>query len=269
MKTVIPFLLAVVCILNFNQTANAQSSANQQRLAAQAALDARNEFVSALQKKDFTALAHAGFDHAVREAAEKLRETDVAAADELIQKWESDEGSLNFENAMMMLQFNDLGDHAPLFAWLETYINKLGDKFGALILNLPIIKTVRTLNFAIPVVFRPNGEWQVAGVDNRIEYRKHFIPFANIITYYVSLYACKAIIIKQGWPSQLNQLCSKAADKLEFVMGRYIAAPISDFIYKAAHRSRAHAPVFGRSQLQYETGEDLANDIRRGGLTLQ
>lgn len=260
---VIPVLFAILTSIHINiaQAESVDSIGESQ--AAQVALEARNGFVKSLINRDFVGITHEGFDHAIRDFADQLAtdQNDPAAAKELITRWES--GESDFQAALFAASFDDLGDHAPLFPWIEAYINKLSDKYGSIILNLPIIKTIQTLNFAIPVVFRPNGEWQMTGVDNRIEYRKHFIPFANIITYYVSLYACNVFTVKSGYP-QLKRFCKTAAQKLEFVMGRYIAAPVSDFIFKASHRVRVRQPSMGRDQLRYENGEDLASDIRQG-----
>lgn len=272
MKTAIPFLFAIITTIQFNHTAKADvlppAGNNDERIAMQAAIGARNEFVRALINRDYVDLARAGFDHAVKDlAAQLVEQGKIAESQELMQKWGHDGGVSQFQMAFMfqtesLLSKDDLGDHAPLFAWLEQYLVKLENKYGSIITKLPIIANIRMVNFALPVVFTPgSSRWQLASQDNRIEYRKHFIPFVNLVTYYGSLYACNVIAAKSQYP-QLKKLCKKAATKLQFAMGRYVAPHISDFIYKVANRKRTKAPVFTRDQLRYENGDQLSSEIR-------
>lgn len=156
----------------------------------------------------------------------------------------------------------DLGDHSPLLPWLEGFFQKVSDKYGTIILSLPMISEVRTLNFAIPVVFSPHGSWQMADVDSRIEFRKHFIPFANIITYYAANYGC-LYVVQQNGLGQFKKLCTKAAEKLKFVMGRYIAPVISDFIFKSTNNNNNSETLeFTDKELVYTTAEELLNAVK-------
>jgi len=228
--------------------------------AMQAALDARNDFVTALQNKDFTEITHQAFGNAIATAVQDLRDrSDYAMANELQNRWQSSD----FVGALFAAQLHDLGDHAPLFPWLDDFFNKMSSKYGTIIFNLPYVKDLRTLNFAIPVVFAPTGKgWEQDGIDARIEYRKHFIPFANIITYYVSLFGCDYVATKQGQP-ELKKLCSKAAEKLEFVMGRYIAPVVSDWIFKAANRGSNDSLQLSSDRLRYQTADELRKAIQQ------
>ena len=221
--------------------------------ALQGALDARDGFITALEKRDYSKIAHDAFEQAVQAVAEDVKgRGDEELANELLLKWHHSEAAFYFSE-------KDLGDHAPLFPWLSDYISKLTEKYGTIILNLPYVKDLITLNFAVPVVFSPHGKWQVAGIDSRIEYRKHFIPFANIVTYYVSLYGCKVIMAKQGLDQLGKQLCGKAAERLQFAMGRYIAPQISDWIF----RETSLRPHLGADDLRYSTAEELQRAIQR------
>lgn len=264
MKTTLLVLSALVLNTTLNgNIAHAANSAAQltgELQAIQAALDARNEFVTALENKDFTAITHQGFSHAIEVAIQDLRDrSDNELADELQAQWQKSD----FMGALFASQFRDLGDHAPLFSWLDDFFNKMAAKYGTIIFSLPYVKDLRTLNFAIPVVFTPKGKgWQQAGVDARIEYRKHFIPFANIITYYAALFGCNYVASKQGLP-ELKKLCGKAADKLQFVMGRYIAPVVSDWIFKAANHGSSSSIQIGSDRLRYNTADDLRQAIQQ------
>ena len=256
MRKILIVLVALAC----QQYAHAQSISMDQAQddAVQASLDARDQFVTALENKDFASVTREGLDSAIHEFAEQIiaDQRDPALAQELLGQWTV--SYARFEEALAIhLASKALGDHAPLFPWLNDFINKAAAKYGAVILQLKIVKDIQILNFAIPVVFNPTGSWQSPTADNRIEYRKHFIPFANLVTYYVTLYGCKYELKKHGLDN-LKQICSKAADKLEFVMGRYIAPVVSDWIFNASN----HAIAIGEDRLRYKTANDLRQAIQ-------
>ncbi len=230
--------------------------------AMQASIDARDSFVTALENKEYTEVTRQGFDVAIHELAQTIRDEqhDDVLADQLLAQW--GHASLDFAAKIQRVTTSrDLGDHAPLFPWLQAFIKQLADKYGTIIYSLPIVKDITTLNFAIPVVFSPRGNWQVQGANtydaNRIEYRKHFIPFANIVTYYVVLYGCKYLLAREGM-SQMKQICPKAATKLQFLMGRYVAPPVSDWIFQQGNR----AIQISSQQLGYTNAEDLRHAIQ-------
>lgn len=268
MKTVIPFLAVLVSVLTPQiteaQTTRSQTTASSwraERAALSASIQARNAWIVSLLNGNALDTTRIGFNEAVQALIQDLaRQGKTLEAQELSERWGRDGGAAQFEMAFSF-GFDDLGDHAPLFTWLEAYIVKLEDKFGAIISRLPVVQNIRMMNFAIPVVFAPaSSRWQIAHQDNRIEYRKHFIPFANLITYYVANYACNLVVVKSG-NTQLKRICKPAAEKLQFAMGRYVAPHISDFIFKVANRKATQRPSFGREHLRYETSEDLAREF--------
>lgn len=245
------------------QTTFAQSSLTLETVenqGMQAAITARNDFVSALQNREYASVAHDGFEVAIQELADQIRVDykDEGMAQELISHWTV--SSPRFIGALTMRMI-DLGDHSPLFPWITDFLKKASDKYGPIIYSLPLVKDIQMMNYALPVVFAPHGTWQTDGkvddVDLRVEYRKHFIPFANLVTYYVAFYGCKYIGKKNG--QDLTKICKMAAQKLQFAMGRYIAPVVSDWIFKAANR-----PLnIGRDQLRYTTADELRRAIRQ------
>ncbi len=254
MKVLFTLLLAVSM---FQGVSSAKAETFQGELGAlQVALDVRDQFVTALQNKDFTQMTHDSMGSAIDLLAQNIRETysDEEMASKLESVWRDN------ETLFFTVRLDDLGDHAPLIPKIEDFIKELSTKYGPVVMALPIIQDIRTLNFAIPVVFNPKGDWQSTEYDNRIEYRKHFIPFANIVTYYSSLVACNYYATKSGQPD-LKKICKKAAEKLQFVMGRYIAAPISDWIFKQTNKSIL---ISDRAR-KYNSAEDLRIAIQREG----
>ena len=244
------FVLLAVTQLHFSTPARAEG----ELAALQAALDVRDQFITALQNKDFTEITHNSMGSAIDLIAQDLRDTysDEEMATKLQNVWRDNEA------LFFTVQLNDLGDHAPLIPKIEDFFKTLSDKYGTVILNLPMIKDVRTLNFAIPVVFNPKGSWQSPDYDNRIEYRKHFIPFANIVTYYGALVACNYFAAKSG-QADMKKVCKPAAEKLQFAMGRYIAPPISDWIFKQTNKSI----LISDQQRQYNTADELRIAIQK------
>jgi len=71
------------------------------------------------------------------------------------------------------------------------------------------------------------------------------------------LYGCKFELHQHG-ADALKQLCSKAADKLEFVMGRYIAPVVSDWVFKETDQ---HLQITD-GQRTYNSVDDLRNAIQ-------
>jgi len=222
--------------------------------AINAALQVRNQIVTALEQKDFTQITHDSMGGAVSLLADDLRKqmNDEDMAVELETIWT--EG----ENAFYGVEWRDLGDHDPFIPQLEDFLTQLADKYGTIIYSLPVVGDIRTINFAVPVVFHPKGAWQKSDGDNRIEYRKHFIPFANIVTFYGSLLACNYFAAKSQQPD-MKKVCQPAAEKLKFAMGRYIAPPISDWIFNQTNKSY----FVSQSQLYYNSAEELRAAIYR------
>jgi hypothetical protein len=233
---------------------------NDDSPAIQAAIDLRNEFIKALESKDFTSFAHKGMDAAIHKLAEQIvtEHQDTALATELLTQWES---SSKIFNPGLMSSMMDIGDHSPLFPWIDAFLDKMAAKYGSIVYSLPLVKDIQMMNYALPVVFSPHGAWQSdaasEGIDLRIEYRKHFIPFANLVTYYVTLLGCEYVAQRQGQP-ELKKVCKPVAKKLEFAMGRYVAPVVSDWIYSASTQNIN----IGSGQIRYNTVDELRRAIQ-------
>jgi hypothetical protein len=111
------------------------------------------------------------------------------------------------------------------------------------------------MNYALSVVFKPNGIWRNHTDYDRIEYRKHFIPFADTATYWISLEVCK------HYAMQYKKFCDRGAGILEHVMGRYVAPRISDAVFKLAthHQSGGEVSVMPEQpadEINYSSFED-------------
>jgi hypothetical protein len=163
----------------------------------------------------------------------------------------------------------DLGDHTPLLTWLSQWHDTLLEKTKGLIGQYRSIQDINTLNYALAVVFQvnvkpiPGVNWKTGNLSaDRIEYRKHFIPFMNIVTYWVSLEGCKWAAGK--WFANGEFLCGFAAGKLEKYMGRHIAWKISDAIFNAygAPRTSSFASFELADGTLFPSVQELATVLR-------
>lgn len=153
----------------------------------------------------------------------------------------------------------DLGDHPPLFAWLNQFYEILNKKTMGIIKSIRIIEDIRILNFALPVVFSPKGKWKLNDGRDWVEYRKHFIPFANIAIYWIAKKVCDRVVV--GLPGLVKRLCGPVVNKIEWYMGRHLAPKISDWIYNVANRTHASGLELELGDLPLWTLEELENEI--------
>jgi hypothetical protein len=200
-------------------------------LALQATYDSNDSIIWDLLDGDVHSAAQSGLNVMVAEGVQELRDSgETKLADKYEGEWNKQFSSYLLVTARLGIL--DLGDHDPLSAWLSNYYKVLFTKTNGAIRSIRLIEDINTMNYALAVVFSPNGKWRAQASsyndEDRIEYRKHFIPFANIATYWVSLEVCK------HYASDYGQLCDDAADELEHLMGRYVAPPVSDWVFGMA-----------------------------------
>lgn len=161
---------------------------------------------------------------------------DATLADQLRGEWNTQFANfLPSHFAPGTFGLDDLGDHDPLSPWLEKFHDTLKQKTGGVIGAIRIVNDIFTMNYALGVVLHPKStKWKTGEAqEDEWEYRKHFIPMANIITYWVTLEACNYVAAKK-FPAA-KQFCGTAASKLEFYMGRYWAPKLSDYVYRSAN----------------------------------
>lgn len=120
----------------------------------------------------------------------------------------------------------DLFDHAPWSQFLVAFYQTLETSLGHEFCVFMHFDDLNEVNYAITVVFDPkNAEWDI------VEYRKHFVPFAEAIAYWVSWTACE--IITYG--SMVTLICNPIATIIEDIMTCCVSPKISDSVYKRAN----------------------------------
>lgn len=242
------------------------SAAAKARLT-QAGLEAPREFIHGAKSDAWRKTTSRVLDKIVREGFEDLQAAgDVELARQLEAEWN---GHYVGELKAMALGLpqtisKDLGDHPPLSMWLENYYQMLAARTRGLIRQIRLIDDIRKMNFALAVVFHPRGDWQLQYAGKEwIEYRRHFIPMANIVTYWGSYLGCRYITVKYPDLKQMKRYCGKIATKLEWAMGQYIAPRLSDAVFK---RAKLH---HGKSAESYDDFDSFVNLLEDSAQSVQ
>lgn len=220
------FVLALGCTKAFADDSVVQG--------LQAAYDSEQSIKGQMETGDVHGIAKLALDIIVYEGIKNLRAVgEIQLADQFESEWDNEiSGSINPTPAGLV-DIMDIGDHDPLSPWLANFYVVLQQKTLGLVKAIQVVNDLNTLNYALGVVLHPNGAWRAHTEYDRIEYRKHFIPFANIVTYWGSLEACKHFLPK------VSMVCSYGAEYLEKYMGRNIAPVLSDKVFKIATHNKS------------------------------
>jgi hypothetical protein len=218
----------------FAEAAPYHSARAQYRPALQAMFDGYRQTHADLAKGYFQKIAKRSLDIMVAEGCDRLREVgEFALADQFQNEWKT-QISVSMNGNLTALE---LGDFDPISPWLDHFYDTLYRKTRGMVKGIRVIHDIYLMNYALAVVFKPNGDWRTHTAYDRIEYRKHFIPFANTATYWMSLKACEIYLPKQ------KKLCNRGAGILEHVMGRYVAPHMSDSFFALANHHQSGADV--------------------------
>jgi hypothetical protein len=214
----------------------------------QAAYDANSAVIADFQSGVVAASAQNGLNIMVARGIAILREIgETQLADQFESEWAN-----QFSHYLIS---HELGDHEPLSPWLANYYNVLSAKTDGIIKAVQLVQDINTMNYALGVVLRPNGAWRTHTDYDRIEYRKHFIPMADILTYWTSLELCKHYVKGLG-----RQFCGQGATKLETLMGRYVAPEMSDFVWARVSGQDNSTPAPALDG-QFASEQDFENSL--------
>jgi hypothetical protein len=124
----------------------------------------------------------------------------------------------------------DLGDHAPLIPMLRNTYLQMEKVLGKARMKKLHLTDIHIINHALPVVLNPKGrDW------DRVEYRKHFVPFAGVLTYWGIYLACRYFVDQ----SSLVKICKPAAGAGRWWMTTSLAPRLSDRVYRQFVRNAA------------------------------
>ncbi|MBC7690714.1 MAG: hypothetical protein H7222_03020 [Methylotenera sp.] len=151
-----------------------------------------------------------------------------------------------FSRHFLQTQFTNIGDHQPLVQFLADLYLTMHKKMGDKVNKLAYVEDINLLNWTIPVALQPKGDRRNTDKWDITEYRLHFVPFSQIITYYASLAACKYALKSSP---KMGQLCPTLSKTARNVMGQYIAPRLSDSIYRKFNGSTSSNPQFDWDRL--------------------
>lgn len=177
-----------------------------------------------------------GMDSLMEAVAERLKvELDAKyLAEELESGWQRERA------AFVDLEFSALGfgDYTPLVQWLADMTAQIRTVFGSLD-RFPELRDLDLMNFSIPVALHPGGRVSTGETWDRTDYRLHFVPLIEVVTYWGSLKLCQTLADRK-FP-QARRLCPQVAKTLRTQIGQRIAPAWGERIYDRAH-SRTPSP---------------------------
>lgn len=174
-------------------------------------------------------------DGMIARSAFYLRDAgDVAYADAKEQEWK-----MVYSGYLGRMTRNKrhIGDHAPLIQWLAEFYDHVEGVLGVKVCKMLHISDIKSLNFAIPIVFHPCDFPMDAVTEARkVEYKNHFSKddgadelygLAPVLTYWIAYGTCMGFTYGTG----VVYACGFVGDGAEWFMAKFIAPPLSDFVF--------------------------------------
>lgn len=121
------------------------------------------------------------------------------------------------------INLRDLGDHAPLSAWIDEKYHEIADFLGPQVTHFLRIDDLEVINHAVPVVFSCiDNVW----ID---EYERHFTPLCGTITYWTAFFSCVGFTWGTGF-----YFCSPIAMGSEFLVEKFVAPKLNEWAWEKA-----------------------------------
>jgi hypothetical protein len=254
-KCAVIFVMAfVVTQVSTSQASESASSVSAAVQAINAALDSRDLAMSEISDDQIHHTAQDTANMVIDEALLALRNEGYhSEADQYERRWNAD-----FANFFLRRPMFDLGDHGPLLSWLARFHQVLEATIGSKKAHMGILGDLYDLNYAIPVVFAPNGEWRTRSTRrDTTEYREHFVPFTNVVTYWTTRLTCEQVMRAKGAAKQGRKLCPFIAGKLSMVSDRFLAPKLSDYVFARANGADATLDISEEDLVYLNAGELL------------
>lgn len=156
-------------------------------------------------------------------------------ADEILRQWDE-----TYQFELMETVTRDIGDHPPLSDWLAVTYMAIELALGVETCKSLHLSDIKTINYAIPVVFKPcTFPMDGTNIPRKDEYRMHFAEgkvyygLIPVVTYWAVEIPCMI-----GASGFLSLVCSPVASIAEYVCAKKIAPPLSDKIYERTCEQR-------------------------------
>jgi hypothetical protein len=138
----------------------------------------------------------------------------------------------------MFYESRNIGDHKPVSQWVADKYNTIEFLLGRDFCIKSHIADIKTINYAVPVVFRPcSFPMDNVQGERSVEYKRHFCGGASgddtynglvpVVTYWAVYIGCSAATSGTGFVF----VCGIAGTLGEKIIQNYVAASMSDRIY--------------------------------------
>jgi hypothetical protein len=129
----------------------------------------------------------------------------------------------------------DLGSHAPLSEKLACVYDAIESRIGHDRARSMRLSDIKTMNYGLPVTFQPRGDRRAGQESHRwdkLEYRRHFVPVAEALTYWGAYLECRRST--EGQPVG-RSLCKRLARLVSQVVELRVAPLLSDKIFEGTN----------------------------------
>ena len=133
----------------------------------------------------------------------------------------------------MVVSDRNIGDHKPLSTFLADYYNRLEFIIGVDMCKALHLSDIKTLNFCLPVVFKPcSFDMGTVTIARKDEYRKHFAQddvyygLVPVVVYWVIDVPCMMFTAGIG-----ALFCGPIAGVAEYGMANFLAPKLSDSLF--------------------------------------
>lgn len=128
----------------------------------------------------------------------------------------------------------DLGDHRPLSEWLGWFYRELESLLGRSLCTFFHLDDIKAFNYGYIVTFHPEGDPITREVWDKIEYKKHFVPFVTASFYWSAYIACA---LAAPFPGSFA--CSMGLQFPRYVIKHWVAPPVAGQVYTQTIRARS------------------------------
>jgi hypothetical protein len=140
----------------------------------------------------------------------------------------------NFTYMYAIGAFNDIGDHPPMWEWLDRLEKDLRERLGDFIMKATRLEDLRTFNYGLPIVLQPAGDERTnpATVISLDDYAQHFIPFSGCLSYWTAWGICTGATWGIG---AIVFICSPIGMITERIVVTKIAPDLANNIWNEAN----------------------------------
>ena len=204
-----------------------------QKTSYRAALKMHKSVIQDLKKAKLENKMVFALDAVIRTAVAVLKKKNhTAQAAYYLDEWET-----VYSPALHSIHLLDLGDHAYLSEWLDHFYMDLVNTLGLKVVHFFHLDDINVFNYAIPVVFQPNGDQKSGDSWDREEYRRHFVPFAAATSYWSSNVACNIATFGSGFVTGL--ICIPITEIFRWTTEKWFAPSISNHVYDLFNKSNS------------------------------